>query len=221
MAAEPGEPANPRAGGRPLSSDRPDAGLRVAAVILAAGEGRRMGGPKALLPRDGGTVLSHLVAAARAAGIDPVLVVCGAESERVSALARAAGAVPVLHSGWRAGQTSSLQAGLRALPPESEAFMIQPVDHAFTTAADFAALRTAFSAHPDPSRAIFRPVHAGRDFGHPVLFARSFVPEFLALGAADSARAVYRRHLALVTLVAVANPLIAKDLDTPADLRWL
>jgi nicotine blue oxidoreductase len=194
---------------------------RVAEVLLAAGEGRRIGGPKALLRAGSETLVARLARTSRAAGCDPVIAVCGFDAEAVAAEARATGAVAVENRAWRSGQTSSLKAGLAALPPESAAFLVHPVDHAFTTVDDVRALLAAFATHSAPDRAILRPVHAGREFGHPVLYGRGFLAEFLSLGDDEPARLVYRRHLDSVILVPVSNQLIARDLDTPEDLALL
>lgn len=197
------------------------AAASVAELILAAGEGRRIGGPKALLHTGRGPLVARLADIVRQAGIEAIYVVVGAESDLVAEAVRAARALPVANPQWRNGQTSSLKAGVRALPTAIRGFLIHPVDHAFTTPEDFRALLAAFANHPRPDHAIIRPVHAGRDFGHPVLFGRALAPEFLALDDDEPGHLVYRRHHHEVVLVAVDNPLIAQDLDTPDDLKLL
>jgi CTP:molybdopterin cytidylyltransferase MocA len=209
-----------------MSGPRPH-GTKVAAIVLAAGEGRRIGGPKALLevppwqPAGAARVplVSRILSVLSLGGVERPIVVTGAAAERVAPEVRAAGGEAVENPGWRSGQTWSLKAGLRALPPDAAAFLIHPVDHAFTRPEDVRALLDAWRLHADPAHAILRPVHAGRDFGHPVLFAAGYAPEFLALDDGVPANTIYRRHRDRVLVVPVDNPLIAKDLDTPADLE--
>jgi molybdenum cofactor cytidylyltransferase len=190
---------------------------RVGAVVLAAGEGRRVGSPKALLPLAGATLVEHLVREVRAV-VDDTVVVSGAEGDRVDALAAGAGALPVRNPRWREGMTSSVQAGVAALPQPIGAFLILPVDHVFTTRDDVTRLIAAWSAAADPELVIARPVHGG-SFGHPVLFGAGHARAFLELESGVPARDVYRRHRARVVLVEVENPRIRFDLDTPEDLE--
>jgi len=85
----------------------------IAGIILAAGEGRRIGRSKALLRIGGVTFLAGIVSALREAGCDPVCVVGGAEAEKVKEETRKSGASFVLNENWRKGQFSSLRVGLR------------------------------------------------------------------------------------------------------------
>lgn len=85
----------------------------IAGIILAAGEGRRIGRGKALLRIGGVTFLAGIVSALREAGCDPVCVVGGAEAEKVKEETLKAGAGFALNENWRKGQFSSLRVGLR------------------------------------------------------------------------------------------------------------
>jgi nicotine blue oxidoreductase len=85
--------------------------FQITGIVLAAGEGRRAGGVKALLELGGRTFLDRVVTAVRGAGCEPVIVVGGADSARVEAEARRLGAGFVLNEQWRDGQFSSLKAG--------------------------------------------------------------------------------------------------------------
>ncbi len=85
--------------------------MRVWAIVLAAGEGKRAGGVKALLKLGGRTFLEAVVTAVHEAGCEPVIVVGGAEGSRVEAEASRLGAGFVLNEHWRSGQFSSLKAG--------------------------------------------------------------------------------------------------------------
>src|SRR4051794_12897037 len=95
--------------------------MRVAAIVLAAGQSRRMGFPKALLPIDEQTFLGRVIATLTASRITDVYVVLGCEHERIEAAVDVRPARVVLNPDWPQGQLSSLLAGLRAA-------MVEPYD---------------------------------------------------------------------------------------------
>lgn len=168
-------------------------------------------GPKALLPtREGDTFLERAVARCQAVGAAPILVVTGAH-----ALPAPPGARLVPNPAWPGGQLTSLQAALRALPPAGcDALLVVLVDHPRVVAATFARLVETFAATGAP---LVRPVHAGRR-GHPIVVAAALFAELLAAAPDDGARPVFARHAARAVDVAVDDPGVLADLDTPADL---
>lgn len=193
-------------------------------LVLAGGRGSRLGGTKALQRLAGRTFLERLAAAYRASPFAPPLVVLGCDAEAVAREAERLGLHPIVNPRWESGQTSSLLAGLRALEDPERGWLVHPVDHALTTAADLVALARAFESHPDPRRAILRPRHGTDGWGHPVLYGPAYRAAFLGLGDRP-AREIYRAHLERVVAVPVDNPTIRWDIDSPADLacaeEWL
>jgi CTP:molybdopterin cytidylyltransferase MocA len=186
--------------------------MRVAAIVLAAGESRRMGFPKALLPIAGHTFVEHIVRALAAAGVDAVYVVLGAHADRIQAAVDLAPARVVLNPDWPRGQLSSLQAGLRALPPGAhDAVLMALVDHPLI---EPRVVRAVIDAHARTGRPIVVPVHNGRR-GHPVLFAARLIPELLAAPLDAGARAVIRAHAAEVLELPTDAPGVLADIDTP------
>jgi molybdenum cofactor cytidylyltransferase len=189
--------------------------VRILAIVLAAGEGRRMGGPKALLAVDGGTFVARGCAALDRPGVDAVVAVLGAQAAQVEAGAGLPPRVRVVRNErWRDGMLTSLWAGLDdAEAAEADAILVHPVDNPFVGAATVDAVVTALRS----GATIAVPSHAGRR-GHPAGFARA---AFAALRAADparGARAVLAGHPEWVVHVA-AGPDCLVDVDTPADLR--
>jgi molybdenum cofactor cytidylyltransferase len=190
----------------------------IVQLLLAAGAGERVGGNKAVRPLAGVPALTRLLDAAAASRVARSIVVLGAEAEAVAPLCARPRVATVLNGDWRRGQTSSLQTALHALPPEADAFLVHPVDHALVGADVLDALAHAFVARsPAAARtAILRP-RFDADFGHPVLYAAAYASEFLSLGPDEPGRLVYRRHFARVEAVDVADDLCLLDLDTPED----
>lgn len=146
----------------------------VAALVLAAGAGRRMGGPKALLrPRPGApTLLETVVGRVRAAGCEDVLVVVGAGAAEVGELARSTGARTVLAEGWDEGMGASLRTGLTALGAD----LVTAPDVALVTLVDLpdvgpeVMVRVLESSGQERS-ALARATYDGEP-GHPVVIGR-------------------------------------------------
>ena len=181
--------------------------MSVAGIILAAGESRRMGFPKAMLRYRDETFLDTLVGlfATRCA---PVIVVLGAHADRIrERVVRPASFV--FNEDYQRGMTSSLQCGLRALPPDAESVLFTLVDHPSVAPATIDALLR-------PSDALVRvPRHGGRR-GHPIWFSSHLSPEFLELPETCAARDVVRAHAAQTEFLDLDDPGILADIDDPA-----
>jgi molybdenum cofactor cytidylyltransferase len=189
--------------------------MRVAAIVLAAGEGRRMGGPKALTPLGDGTFASTVLGRLDRKGVAARIVVVGAQAERVAASASwPPGVTIVVNERWRDGMLTSVWAGLDAAEAAgAEAVLVHPVDNPFVSAATVDAVVRALEL----GARIAAPSHGGRR-GHPAGFARA---AFAALREADparGARAVLAEHPDWIVHVP-AGPDCLVDVDTPADLR--
>ena len=193
------------------------------AILLAAGAGRRMGEAKALLDLGGRSALQRCLEALADGGCDERRVVLGPSGDEV--LSELSGPRPdvVLNPHPERGQTSSLKLALARGTGRGELFVLHTVDHPLVTAADVRALLDAAAQRPAGKRIVL-PVVGGRR-GHPALFEAGLAAEFLALGDDEPAHRVPRRDPARVLEVALANPWLVRDLDTPADLAaaraWL
>ncbi|HWQ52641.1 MAG TPA: nucleotidyltransferase family protein [Bryobacteraceae bacterium] len=187
--------------------------MKTAGLILAAGESRRMGRPKALLEYRGETFLDRLIRLFSAV-CSPVIVVLGAEPEAIPAGAqRGEAARFVLNPDYRRGQFSSMQRGLREVPPEAEGVLFTLVDHPVVEAATLASLL----AGSGPLRI---PRYLGRR-GHPIWFSTALTAEFLALPPDATAREVVHRYNAEVEYIDVDDRGVLEDIDEPGDYRRL
>jgi molybdenum cofactor cytidylyltransferase len=149
-----------------------------------------------------------------AARCSPVIVVLGAEAERIRAAAHPA-ATFVVNPDWARGQTTSMQCGLGAVPPEATGVLFTLVDHPAVAPATIDALLAG------PRAALVRvPRYHGRR-GHPIWFSRDIVPEFLALPVTGAARDVVRSHTAQTEFLDVDDPGILADIDDPEAYRGL
>jgi molybdenum cofactor cytidylyltransferase len=178
----------------------------TAGLILAAGESRRMGSPKALLEYRGETFLDRLIGLF-ARHCSPVIAVLGAHAEEIRAGLRRSGEARLVENpDFRSGQLSSMQCGLRAVPVEADSVLFTLVDHPAVSLETIAALMAA------PPAKLSIPRYAGRR-GHPILFSRSLAAEFLALPVTAAARDVVTRHAADAAYIDLDDPGILADID--------
>lgn len=183
--------------------------MTVAGLVLAAGAGRRLGRPKALLEWDGEPLVRRAVRLLRAGGCDPVHVVVGAGAGRLPPLP---GAVPVVNPRWRDGLGGSLRCGLHSLPAAAGAAVVVLVDQPWLTPAAVRRVCAAYAAGAIAAVASY----AGRP-GHPVLLSRATWPLVAPYATGDrGAREFLRARADLVTPVPCDGS--PADVDTPADL---
>ncbi|MBA3248735.1 MAG: nucleotidyltransferase family protein [Geodermatophilaceae bacterium] len=187
---------------------------RTAGLLLAAGAGRRFGGPKALaVLADGTGFLVHAVRALREGGCAPVVVVLGSAAEQARLLVTDADAEVVVNGDWATGMGSSLRQGLTALPTDVDAAVVLLVDTPGIGPAAVARLAT----FADPV-AIAVATYAGRR-GHPVLLGRRHWPEVCRLAVGDTgARPFLRAHGSAVVEVPCDDVADPTDIDTAGDL---
>lgn len=181
---------------------------RIGVVVPAAGEGRRLGKPKALAHLAGVPFVARVAQEARTAAGD-VVVVLGASAD-VALPLLPPGVRAVKNEAWRLGRTGSVKAGLRALRPV-DAFLVWPVDVPLATAADVAALVRAFR---QTGRAAVPTLEGHR--GHPVLLPTALAPRVLALADDEPLHDVVRA--AAPVEVPTRNAGILLDVNTPDDL---
>ena len=185
--------------------------MRIAAVVLAAGKSSRMGANKLLLEVGGKRVLDHILSK-----LSPTLtiVVLGHRPEDIKGLAEAQGAKTVHNPDYEKGMTTSFQAGLRTLPDDIEAvFMV--LSDTFGFKPELLAEMTSMM-ETNPDALIVSPRYESKR-GHPVLFRRKVLNEFMALGDDETMKDVVNRHEAGHVYVE-ADIWATIDLDTPEDL---
>lgn len=192
--------------------------MRIVAVILAAGEGRRVGGPKALLRFGESTFVAQAARLLTRPGVASVIAVLGHESERVLAEAGLAPSVAVvINAGYRDGMLGSVLRGLEVADTMgANALLLHPVDHPLVDPATVDRVVAALAA----GAVIAVPSHAGRR-GHPGGFARASWPALRAASPGRGARAVIADHPHWIVHVD-GDPGCVTGIDTPEDYRrWV
>ncbi len=199
---------------------------RVAGILLAAGEGSRLGQPKALVEIAGQRLVDRGLLMLRAGGAAPVVVVTGAAPVDVP------GALVVHNPAWSTGMGSSLTAGLsalRALPPDDcSAAVIALADQPLVSPACVKRLIASqrgdangrgVMAGSGPGGAVIAVATYGGRPRNPVLIAREHWAEVLTMAHGDAgARPFLRAHPDLITLVECGDIGRPDDIDTPEDL---
>lgn len=202
--------AERRAGSGPSA-----AGAPFEAILLAAGESRRMGYPKPLL-KLGSRTFIEILAAAMLQSVARLIVVVGAHGDAVRGAIPADPRILVIENpDFLKGQLSSIKAALPQVGAEAAGALIHLADHPMVHAETFAAVVDSYWRVGKPI-AIAR--HQGRR-GHPVLFAREMFVELAAAPEDQGARAVVAADPSRVAYVDVDDPGVLTDLDTPEDLE--
>ena len=193
--------------------------MSVAGLVLAAGAGTRYGGPKALVPFEGELLVERAARLLAEGGCDPVLVVLGAQADRVQAAARLAAVV--LADDWATGMGASLRAGLTALAGPAHArvgaCVVALADQPRVGPEAVGRLRAAWQAGAVAAVATY-----GGQARNPVLLDRSTWPAVASLAQGDAgARAWLRAHPGEVTEVPCDGTGSPADVDTREDLASL
>ncbi len=193
--------------------------MRVAAIILAAGRSSRMAPRNKLLETVGErSVISRVAEAAIASGADPIIVVTGYDAPRIAEALRGLEVNLVHNADFEAGLSTSLRAGLAALPANVDGALVLLGDMPFVEASDLAALMAVFATRDRDS--ICLPVRHGK-WGNPVLWGAAYFPEMMRLTGDAGAKRLLEVHRERVTEVEASSDGVFADLDTLADFARL
>ena len=195
--------------------------MRVAGVVLAAGESRRMGRLKALLPFGPGTVIEQVLQPLLQIELAEVVVVLGHRAPDIAAVIQSLPIRLLYNPQYQQGMTTSVQVALRAITPIPDAYLVALVDQPHIG--------------PEPARqvlAAFARTHKGivipayRDKrGHPIVLASRYRQDVLDLGEQQGLHLVTRGHPDDTIEVPVDDDAILRDMDYPAEYeaelqRW-
>lgn len=181
--------------------------MNITGIILAAGESRRMGRPKAFLPFRGGTFVSE-IAGVLALRCSTVIAVFGHDAARFIEMARPLGVQAVENPDYALGMLTSLQRGLRAVAGDCDAVLFTLVDHPAISLATVDLLLQ--------SKAPVAIPRCDGKRGHPVMIRGAIREEFLREPASAKVRDVIDRHAAEIEYIETGDPGISDDIDDPA-----
>ena len=190
------------------------AGARIAVVILAAGESKRLGRPKQLVAWEGKTLLRRAAEAASASSCAHVFCVLGTKLEECRAELAGTRAEPIVNADFARGIGTSIRAGVAACEAAGcDAMLVTLCDQPNVTSATLDRLVAAYGARQGARGAASRH---GESTGVPALFDRALFPELHALGDDEGAKRILMRaadHIAVVDA-----PEAAVDIDTEEDV---
>jgi molybdenum cofactor cytidylyltransferase len=185
----------------------------ISALILAAGESRRMGQPKMLLPWDKSTVLQTVISTFQAAGVNDILVITGGAHLKVDALVGRS-VQTVFNENYVQGEMlGSIQKGLKIKLPESRAVLIALGDQ---PQVQVRSIQHILQAYEHTGASLVVPSYRMHR-GHPWLIARELWDDILKMPVGETAREFLNRHAQDITYVPLDTPTILQDLDTPED----
>jgi molybdenum cofactor cytidylyltransferase len=218
----------PRAEATRAAEPKPEAkpqGPRIGALLLAAGQSRRMGGPNKLLaeipgssPGTGAPMVARVAQRLLASRARPIIAVLGNQAEAVDA---ALGKLPVervRNPEFAGGLSTSLKRGIAALPSDLDGVIVCLGDMPLISGRHLDRLIAAFN--PLEGRAIIVPTRRGKR-GNPVLWSSRFFPEMAALAGDVGAKHLIGEHAELVTEVEMDDDAVLVDIDTPEALDAL
>lgn len=194
-----------------------EATKKIAGIILAAGGSTRMGEPKLGLSWHGAPLVRWVARTALAAGCFPVNVVTGAGSTAVEASLAGLPVNYVHNSEWAQGQSTSVRAGIQALPVEVDATLIMLGDQPQIPLSVLQTLISAYLSETPPPPIL--AVSSGGRRGNPVLFDRALFPTLTSLQGDAGARTIFSRYP--VQLIPFEDTSLLLDVDSPEDYQRL
>ena len=180
------------------------------AIILAAGESRRMGFPKMLLLFNGITMLENVIGNIKGSVVDHTLVVLGAEKEALTELVSKSSVKYCFNDNYKQGMLSSVKCGFRNLPPDFEAVLVFQGDQPFISPK---VINRVIEGYRSSGKGIVIPVYNGKR-GHPLLVDQKYREEIERLDDKEGLRSLSHKFSEDVLEVETDEPGILKDFDT-------
>lgn len=194
--------------------------MKIAGIILAAGESKRMGRPKALLELSGGrTLLTEQVALLTGAGCEPVVVVVGSGRDVITRAHPHLDVSWCINEEWELGQFSSLKAGVaHILHNDTNGAIVLPVDAAGIEPSTVAALIGAAGSEPAPYAVV--PTFGGKG-GHPIYISLEFCLKIVKTEVSDGGARLDTmvRESTGTRKMPVEDANVIRNINTPDEWR--
>ena len=188
---------------------------RISAILLGAGESKRMRVDKLSLPWGRKTVLEHCFETLWRSKVEEVTIVLGVRNKEIKNLFKEPRVKIIVNPHSEKGMSTSIRKGLQAIHSGSHGILIALGDQPFLKTRTIDALIRAFD---QGKKGIIIPFFRGR-MGHPVIFHRKYKKELLNLKGDVGGRSIIERHPQDVRRVSIKSEGVVKDIDTWQDYR--
>jgi molybdenum cofactor cytidylyltransferase len=191
----------------------------VSAIVLAAGESKRMGANKMLLPYQSSTIIASTVTTIQGLPLKEVIVVTGRDAALVEDSLKHLDLSIVHNPGFVEGMTSSIKTGLKHA--SGKGYMICLGDMPLVSQAEYLQLLQAFSAAAENAEPpIVVPMHASVK-GNPVIFHARYLPLLLSHADPEGCKQIVQAHRSAWVEVAMDSDSVLRDIDSPEDYDQL
>ena len=180
------------------------------AIILAAGESKRMGSPKMLLPFMGITMIENVIANVSGSKVDNIMVVLGADRDSIVKLIRTKAVNYCYNENYKDGMLSSVMCGFRNIPIDHSAVLVFQGDQPLITPN---AINSVIEVYLSSGKGIVIPVYESKR-GHPILIDRKYRNEIQKLNPAEGLRSLALKYSDDVLEVNTDIAGILRDFDT-------
>ena len=187
----------------------------VSVILLAAGESKRMGKPKQLMPLGSSTILEQAIDNLLNSAVNEVIVVLGYRAEEIIKTIAAKPVKIAINPDYQQGMSTSIIAGLNLVNSQAQAVMLALGDQPLVDSQTINRLIDEFYNH---DKGIAIPTYQGNR-GHPIIFAIKYKPKLLELKGDIGGREIIKKHPDDVLEVAVDSESVITDIDTRDDYQ--
>lgn len=180
------------------------------AIILAAGESKRMGSPKMLLPFDGQTMIERVIKNVKCSKVDKIVVVLGPEKDNLIEIVERLNVGFCINDNYKEGMLSSVQCGFRNLPDECRATLVFQGDQPLISEN---VVNKVIDEYLIAGKGIVIPVYRKKR-GHPILIDRKYHNDITKLNPARGLRSLAEIHYGDILEIETDEPGILRDFDT-------
>jgi molybdenum cofactor cytidylyltransferase len=185
------------------------------AMILAAGESKRMGKPKLLLPYGEKTIIETIVETVVSSNVENTLIILGSDREKIEEKIKNSPVKIVYNRDFRSGMLSSVQCGFKAVPEETRAVLVVLGDQPKISAD---VINKLIDAYKSTGKGIVLPVYK-KERGHPVLIDVKYGEEVENLSPEVGLRGTVYNHPEDILEVDIETPSIFQDIDDESDYK--
>jgi molybdenum cofactor cytidylyltransferase len=182
----------------------------IVAIVLAAGESKRMGMPKMLLDFGGKTMIERVIDNVQSPEIDEIIVVLGAYGEKIKEKLQGSSLIYSYNKSYTNGMLSSVICGVRSVPEDTDAILVFQGDQPYITQSVISEVIATFGK---TGKGIVIPLYNGKR-GHPLLIGSKYFGEIEGLDSSEGLRALARIHADDLCTVETDEPGILRDFDT-------